>query len=196
MGKSPHYQKYIEEVDMEHKGTKNIKTERLFLRQFNLKDADSCLKNWASDPDVYRYMSQNAQTETEVRDWLSTADQAYKDLETYYWAIIEASTKEVIGEIFVDDFGTRNCWCELDWKIGKGFWNKGYMTEAVKAVSCYLIEEIGFHRVQAKCCVENRASERVMQKSGMTKDGVLRGYFYCKDNRFCDVVMYAILADD
>ena len=92
---------------MEHKGTKNMKTERLFLRQFNLKDADSCLKNWATDPDVYRYMSQNTRTEAEVRDQLSTADQAYKDLETYYWAIVEASTKEVIGEIFADGFATR-----------------------------------------------------------------------------------------
>ena len=60
----------------------------------------------------------------------------------------------------------------------------------------YLIDEIGFHRVQAKCCVENPASERVMKKVGMTKDGILRGYFHCKDGRFSDVVMYAILAED
>lgn len=181
---------------MEHKGTQVIKTERLLLRQFTTDDLDSCLKNWASDADVYRYLSKNAQTEAEVTDWLSSADHAYSDPEIYYWAIVEKTSGEVIGEIFVDDFSVRNSWCELDWKIGKGYWNKGYTTEAARAVISYMTEKVGFHRVQAKCCIENAASERVMQEAGMTKEGVLRGYFYSKDNRFCNVVMYAILKDD
>lgn len=181
---------------MEHKGTKQFETDRLIMRPFSPNDADSCISNWATDPEVYRYMSQEAQTPQEVTDWLSSADEAYASPETYYWAIVEKASREVIGEIFVDDFGVRNSWCELDWKIGKTFWGKGYTTEAAKVIIRYLLNEVGFHRVQAKCCVENPASERVMQKSGMTKDGTLRGYFHTKDNRWCDVVMYAILEND
>lgn len=181
---------------IKHKGTAVLETERLLLRQFTAADADSCLRNWAADPQVYRYMSQDAQTAEAVDAWLSGADEAYASPETYYWAVVEKASGEVIGEIFVDDFGRRNSWCELDWKIGKAFWGKGYTTEAAREIVRYLIDEIGFHRVQAKCCVENPASERVMQKVGMTKDGILRGYFHCKDGRFSDVVMYAILAED
>lgn len=181
---------------MEHKGTKHFETERLILRQFCMGDAESCIRNWATDPEVYRYMSQEAQTPQDVYDWLSSAGEAYASLETYYWAIVEKASGEVIGEIFVDDFGVRNSWCELDWKIGKAFWGNGHTTEAAKVIICYLLNEVGFHRVQAKCCVENRASERVMQKVGMTKDGILRGYFHTKDGRWSDVVMYAMLNSD
>ncbi len=68
--------------------------------------------------------------------------------------------------------------------------------EATKAAVPYLTKEVGFHRVQAKCCLENMASERVMQKVGMKKEGVFRQLFYGKDGMFHDVVIYAILADE
>ena len=181
---------------MEHKGTKRLETERLILRPFRLEDAESCVRNWAADPEVYRYISQEAQTAKDVYDWLSTADEAYASPETYYWAIVEKSSGEVIGEIFVDDFGSRNRWCELDWKIGRAFWGQGYAAEAAAAVIQYLFCQVGFHRIQAKCCVENSASERVMQKAGMTKEGILRGYFDAKAGRWRDVAMYAVLSSD
>ena len=44
--------------------------------------------------------------------------------------------------------------------------------------------------------MENSASERVMQKAGMTKEGILRGYFDAKDGRWRDVTMYAVLSSD
>lgn len=184
---------------MEHKGTKPLETARLILRPFRLEDAESCVRNWAADPEIYRYISQQAQTAQEVQevqDWLSTAGEAYASPETYYWAIVHKVSGEVIGEIFVDEFSSRSAWCELDWKIGRAFQRKGCAAEAAAAVVRYLFEEVGFHRVQAKCCAENPASERVMQKIGMTKEGVLRGYFRAKDGRWCDVVLYAALRND
>lgn len=55
----------------------------------------------------------------------------------------------------------------MDWKIGTAFQGKGYTTEAARAAIEYWIREVGFHRIEAKCCTENTASERVMQKLGM-----------------------------
>ncbi len=178
---------------MEHPGTKRLETERLLLRPFDPADAESCIRNWAADPAVYRYISQEPQTPEQVRGWLAAAEEAYANPETRYWAVVERTGGEVIGEIFVDDFSARNGWCELDWKIGSRFWQKGYATEAAAAVARHLLDAEGFHRIQAKCCVENPASERVMQKIGMTREGTLRGYFRTKDGRWCDVVLYALI---
>lgn len=178
---------------MEQKGTQSLETARLLLRPFRLEDAESCLRNWASDPEVYRWISQKAMTPQEVFQWLSTAEEAYKHPETYYWAIVEKESGEVLGEILVDSFSSRNGWCELDWKIGRPFWGKGYATEAASAVLRYSRDRVGFHRIQAKCCVGNRASERVMQKLGMSKEGVLREYFQVQDGYWLDVVLYALL---
>lgn len=181
---------------MRPQGTEKLETERLLLRPFDPDDAESCIRNWAADPAVYRHISQEPQTPEQVQDWLSTAGEAYGHSETWYWAIVEKTGGEVIGEIFVDDFSARNGWCELDWKIGSNFWHKGYATEAAAAIVRYLLDKVGFHRIQAKCSVENPASERVMQKTGMVREGVLRGYFYTKDNRWCDVVLYALCSGD
>ena len=93
----------------------------------------------------------------------------------------------------MDDFSPRNRWCELDWKIGKAYWGNGYAAEAATAVIRYLLDQVGFHRVQAKCCVDNSASQRVMQKVGMTKKGVLRDYFFSKNGCWRDVVLYSLV---
>lgn len=131
-----------------------------------------------------------------MREWLFSADEAYADPRTYYWAIKEAHSGEVVGELFVDNFGTSSRWCEVEWKIGTAFQVKGYAAEAARAVLEYLIREVGFHRIEAKRCTENIASERVMQKLGMNKEGILRERFYGKDGCRHDLVEYSLLAHD
>lgn len=84
----------------------------------------------------------------------------------------------------------------MDWKIGTAFQGKGYAAEAARAAIEYLIREVGFHRIEAKCCTKNTASERVMQKLGINKEGILRERFYGKDGRWHDLAEYSLLAHD
>lgn len=179
---------------MEHCGTRLLESERLLLRPFRSTDAADCLKNWASDPAIYRYISGQPQTIQEITRWLSSAEKAYASPETYYWAIEDKASRMVIGEIYVDDFSDRNCWCELSWKIGSAFQGKNFAFEASQVVIRYLTGvQPGFHRIQAKCCVENLASERVMQKLGMAQEGLLHGYFLDHKNQWQDVVVYGLV---
>ena len=41
---------------MKHQGTKIIETERLILRRFTMDDAEMMFRNWASDPEVSKYL--------------------------------------------------------------------------------------------------------------------------------------------
>lgn len=180
---------------MDHLGSRKLETPRLLLRQFQPEDEDSCLRNWAADEAVFQFISQSPMSRNEMEEFLKGADAAYTAPQTYYWAVVRREDGEVIGEIFVDDFSERNRWCEVDYKIGPVFWNRGYGTEALRAVLEYLLDQVGFHRVQAKCASGNAASERIMQKAGMHREGCLRGYFLRKDGTgFDDVVLYAVLS--
>lgn len=182
---------------MKHCGTRPLETKRLFLRPFRPTDAADCLRNWAADPAIYRYISGQPQTAQEITEWLSTAEKAYACPETYYWAIEDKASHTVIGEIYVDDFSSRNRWCELDWKIGSIFQGNGFAAEAGQAVIQYLTgKQPGFHRIQAKCCVKNLASERVMQKLGMAREGFLRSYFLDHENQWQDVVLYSLISGE
>lgn len=180
---------------MNHTGTVELETERLRLRRFRQEDAASCLRNWAADEAVFRFISQTPMSEADIRTFLAGADEAYASPTTYYWAIEQKDAQGVIGEIFVDDFSERNSWCEVDYKLGPAFWARGYAAEALRAVTAYLFNEVGFHRVQAKCSVCNTASERVLQKAGMCREGILREFFRRKDGTgYDDVVIYAACA--
>lgn len=181
---------------MYHLGTCLIETNRLYMRRFRSSDSEDCLLNWLSDEAVFQFISQNPMSQKECTEFLSGADEAYASPTTYYWAIEYKDTHSVIGEVFVDDFSERNGWCEIDYRLGSRYWGQGIATEAVRAVVSFLFSQVKFHRIQAKCSIRNTASERVMQKVGMHREGVFQDYFRCKNsNNYDDVVMYSILCE-
>ena len=51
---------------MKHCGTKRLETERLVLRRFTPEDAEAMCWNWASDPEVTRYLTWPAHTDADV----------------------------------------------------------------------------------------------------------------------------------
>jgi RimJ/RimL family protein N-acetyltransferase len=84
---------------------------------------------------------------------------------------------------------------ELGYWLGHRYWRNGYTTEAAKAMLRYGFEELHLRRVFARHFGMNPASGRVMQKIGMTREGVMRQHFV-KRGVPVDVVFYAILADE
>lgn len=71
------------------------------------------------------------------------------------------------------------------------------MTEALMAVINYLFKEIGMNRIEGRHNILNPASGRVMQKSGMTLEGILRQAKINKKNgEFYDLAVYSILKSD
>jgi len=71
---------------------------------------------------------------------------------------------------FLNDCGIEGESVELGYVIHPDHWRCGYATEALTAVIAELFR-MGFSRVQAAHAVQNPASGRVMQKSGMIKTG-------------------------
>jgi RimJ/RimL family protein N-acetyltransferase len=84
---------------------------------------------------------------------------------------------------------------ELGYWIGVPYWGRGYATEAARALMRYGYSRLGLHRIQARHFLRNPASGRVMEKLGMSREGVLRQSVR-KWGRFEDVVLYARLAED
>lgn len=75
-----------------------------------------------------------------------------------------------IGNISVVRLSEECEYAELGYCMGYAYWNKGFMSEAAKAVIDYLFAEIGVNRVGISHAVKNPASGRVAQKCGLTKE--------------------------
>ena len=180
---------------MQHLGTVTIETHRLVLRPFRAEDAPAMFRNWAGDPGVTEYLTwppypSEAAVAEKMAEW--TAD--VPNPKVYRWAIELKSLGEPIGSISaIPEEKTESA--ELGWCIGKPWWGQGVMPEAGAAVIAFLFERVGMNRIAAKYDTRNPKSGRVMQKLGMTLEGVLR-----QDGRsnagIGDVAVCSVLRDE
>jgi [ribosomal protein S5]-alanine N-acetyltransferase len=83
----------------------------------------------------------------------------------------------------------------LGYWIGKPYWGRGFCTEAARAVLRYAFTELGLNRVHAYHFHHNPASGRVLQKIGMTHEGLLRQHVK-KWGQFIDNELYSILRSE
>ena len=148
-----------------------LQTERLILRKPVLEDAEVIFETYAHDEEVTRYLTWVANKNIEeTRNYVERALAAWDRGSEFSWAITIKETGQLIGMI-----GTRidSYLANLGYVLARAYWNKGYMSEAVKAVAHWALSQEEIYRVWAVCDVENVASARVLEKAGLQKEGVL-----------------------
>ena len=166
----------------------SLETQRLILATWQLNFVPKMYTNWASDKEVTKYLYWNPhknQEETKqiVMQWMSESN--------YNWCIIDKELNEPIGSINVVKRNDIDFNCEIGYCLSRKFWNKGYMTEALKKVIEFLFSE-GYYRIDLRHAVENVASGKVMQKAGMSLQGLSKGSCYVR-GKFYDCNIYYIL---
>ena len=180
---------------MKHIGTKTIQTKRLILRPFVDEDYRSMFENWCSD-EVTRYMTWSApKTLEEAEKLMSGWTKRYCNDNFYHWAIVPEGSEHQIGFISVISCDENVEKVELGYCIGKDWWHKGIMTEALSAVIEFLFNQVGVKRIQACHDTNNINSGKVMKKCGMQYEGTLRRYEKT-NNGICDIAYYSILAEE
>ena len=181
---------------MNHLGTKRIETDRLILRPFASDDAEAMYRNWASDPEVTKFLSWTAYKSVDTaHQILAVWTKQYHDNTFYQWAIELKEIRQPIGSISVVNQDDRVDMAEIGFCIGKSWWGQGVMTEALKAVMTFLFEEVGFQRIEAGHDPDNPASGAVQHKCGMKYEGTFRRRI--RSNRgITDVVWNAALKEE
>ena len=167
-----------------HVGTQTIETERLILRRFEYSDIDSMLHNWIADEQTqWDYGEPYYSSSEAVKELFDTKYIVSYSKDDYYrWAVIEKKSGECIGQIAYFSVDTNNQHGEIEYVIGPVFQGKGYATEMTKAIIAYGFEKINFHRIEIDCRTDNEASRRVIEKCGLTYEGVFRDFFWRKDH--------------
>ena len=181
---------------MKHLGTRILKTDRLILRPFVLEDAQAMYDNWAKDPEVTKFLSWPCYKSTAdaydiLRIWL----ESYEKPEFYQWAIVMKETDQPIGSISVVNSDDRVAMAEIGYCIGKLWWGRGIMPEALSAVMDYLFDLVGMQRIEAGHDPNNPASGAVLRKCGLQYEGTLRRRIRSNQG-ITDVAWYSILKEE
>ena len=182
---------------MNHCGTQTIETERLLLRRFTSDDADAMYRNWASNPEVTEYLTWPPHKSVDVtkavlESWVSS----YGQNNYYQWAIVlKEHGNDPIGSIAAVGMNDDVDIIHIGYCIGKEWWHRGIMSEALKAVMDFFFDEVGANRIESRHDPRNPHSGMVMQKCGMKYEGTLRSSD--RNNQgICDASWYALLKSE
>ena len=113
----------------------------------------------------------------------------------YGWTINEKSSNRFIGYIGLNLSADRFRLGEIYFKLMPASWGNGYATESAKAVIRFGFEQLQLHRIEAGVATENKASIRVLEKLGMTREGTRRKILPIR-GQWKDNFHYAILETD
>ena len=168
-----------------------IETKRLILRFMDVRDTHDIFVNINHDSDVLTYFIDKYREKEEDM----TLDKTIKfclDNERYLFAIELKETHEVIGMIL--QCSTANATfnsSEIGYAIGKKHWNKGYVTEALKAMIDFVFS-LGTHKVVVSYLLGNDASKRVIEKNHMIFEGIRKEEIFYHD-KYHDVAFYYLI---
>lgn len=183
-------------MELTHKGTKPLETSRLLLRPFVMEDALPMFRNYANDPEVTKFLCWQPHGDVEetkglLAEWIPN----YEKPDYYFWAICPKETGEPIGGISIVKQEDRIHMVQAGYCIGKKWWNQGYTSEALQALIDFFFKEVGINRFEARHDPNNPNSGKVMEKCGMTFEGINRQAD--RNNQgICDVCMWAVLRED
>ncbi|MFZ1947053.1 MAG: GNAT family N-acetyltransferase [bacterium] len=172
-----------------------LKTTRLVLRQFALSDAAE-VQRLAGDRAI-------ADTTLEIphpyedgmaEQWIATHVPKFEAGEQVALAITLADSSRLVGAVGLA-VQARFDRAEIGYWVGKPYWGRGYCTEASRAVVGWAFAELKLNRIFATHFKRNPASGRVMQKLGMTEEGLLRQHIK-KWDRYDDLVIYGLVRSE
>jgi ribosomal-protein-alanine N-acetyltransferase len=182
---------------MKHLGTKELETNRLILRKFELSDTEAIYYNWANDNEVTKYLMWPAHkdisvTSSVLREWVSK----YGDDKFYQWAIVlKSNGSDPIGSISIVKMDDSIKMVHVGYCIGKKWWHQGITSEALSALVRFFFEEVEVNRIESRHDPKNPNSGKVMEKCGLIYEGTIKQGDW-NNQGICDYSMYGLVLED
>lgn len=119
----------------------------------------------------------------------------YKEATGVRWGITMKDTGTVIGSCGFLNMLTKHYRAEVGYELSKAYWGQGIASEALESVVHYGFQHLQLERIQALIEPANISSQKLVERQGFIKEGLLRHYEYTC-GKFDDLLMYSILKND
>jgi RimJ/RimL family protein N-acetyltransferase len=141
------------------------------LKAFTSADINDFME-WATDDEVTKHMMWNSYAS------LSEAESFFTNLvEKHPWFKAICLDKKVIGSITLDKGkGIHSCKAELGYVVARKHWGNGCATQAIKLAIETGFNDLDVERIEAYVDPTNFGSQRVLEKNGFLREGLLKKY--------------------
>ncbi|GJM34194.1 MAG: N-acetyltransferase [Saprospiraceae bacterium] len=175
----------------------NLSTKRLELRELSWKDL-SDIHRMNSYPEVAEFNTIGIPMNLETTKALIQPiieDQQKAMRKKYGWVALLNDTGTFIGEVGINLKSIKYNSGEIYYSLLPCYWGQGYATEIVKGILRFGFDTLGLHRIEAGVATGNFSSIRVLEKVGMSKEGLHRQILPLREG-WKDNFHYAILESD
>jgi ribosomal-protein-alanine N-acetyltransferase len=170
--------------------TLTLETDRLLLRAPTLEDTPT-IRRIVDHPDIAKMTVsiRHPYPDDGAVKWINNLTNS-ENL-NYMFLITRKDDNAIMGAIGIIPH-PRFKRATLGYWLGLDYWNKGYATEVVRCLIDFGFETLEMERIEGEFFPENPASRRVMEKSGMQFEGIMRHYLQKenvnKDNGICAII--------
>ena len=167
-------------------------TERLLLQRLRYEDAEEIFYAYASKPEATRFVSwARHKSVDDTRRYLAFSVRAWNSGRDFTYSVRLKNSHRLIGSIGV---------INLDYRVQFGYifspthWNKGYATESCRKILDLLAPQRTISGITTFVDVDNHASIRVLEKSGMVPEGVFPNWFHFpnQNNVAKDCILFSL----
>lgn len=173
-----------------------LESHRLRLRRMEREDVPVLLDYW-SDPEVVKHMNiPPFETQEDVWQMIHLLNGLSQSEDAIRWGIELKSSGMLIGSCGYNVWELAGAYRgEIGYDLGRPYWRKGYMTEALHMLLSFGYHTMGLNRIEALVVPENASSRSLLRILGFQEEGLLREYQMTKSG-FTDLLMYSLLKRD
>lgn len=152
-----------------------IETERLIIQRLRYEDAEEIFYAYASKPEATKYLSWHThRTIDDTRAFLRYAMEGWNAETDFSYSLRLQGINQLIGSFgLIHDNGK----IQFGYVISPTHWGQGYATEACRAIMAMLRAKPLLYRVSTFVDRDNKASVRVLEKSGLIHEATLHHWF-------------------
>ncbi|MFK0070746.1 GNAT family N-acetyltransferase [Streptomyces sp. NPDC091046] len=145
----------------------------LVLRPWRPEDAPAVHAVF-QDPVMHQWHVRAADSEEEVRGWITEWQRAWEQERGVQWAVAGAADDRLLGRVALREWVLGDGVAEVAYWTAAGARGRGVAARATRTLAHWALDEIGFQRLELLHAVANEASCRVAQKTGFALEGTKR----------------------
>lgn len=148
--------------------------ERVALRWLTAADVDDIYEIY-SDPEAMRFWSTTAMTaKSQARTLLREIREEHAAGRLHEWGLVVPQGGKVIGTCTLFNLDRSNRRAEIGFALGRPWWGRGLMGEALTVLLDFAFGELGLRRIEADADPLNSASIKLLESLGFRREGLLR----------------------
>ena len=131
----------------------------------------------------------------ESRAWVESRAEAWEKGTEYDFAITDAKDGSFLGGCGLNHIDYKNRIANLGYWVRTSRTKRGVASAAVRFLVQFGLGKLKLNRIEIMAAVGNKASQRVAEKVGARREGILRNRIVVRD-RVCDAVMFSLIPED